>query len=65
MGWLHLFFGFSGRINRAKYWLLLILWVVFWVIAAIVLIGAVLAILGLNVTDGKLPGPSTPASLCV
>ncbi len=51
------FFGFSGRINRAKYWLLLILWVVFWAIAAIVLIGAVLAILGLNVTDGKLPGP--------
>ena len=57
MGWLHLFFGFSGRINRAKYWLLLILWIVFWAIAAIVLIGAVLAILGLNVTDGKLPGP--------
>jgi len=57
MGWFHLFFGFSGRINRAKYWLLLILWAVFWVIAAIVLIIAVLAILGVNLTDGKLPSP--------
>ena len=33
MSLLHLLFGFSGRINRGKYWLAVVLWIVFWVIA--------------------------------
>jgi uncharacterized membrane protein YhaH (DUF805 family) len=33
MGAMHLWFGFSGRINRGKYWLLVVLWVLIWVIA--------------------------------
>ena len=33
MSLLHLLFGFSGRINRGKYWLAVVLWLVFWAIA--------------------------------
>jgi uncharacterized membrane protein YhaH (DUF805 family) len=57
MGVLHLFFGFSGRINRGKYWLTLVLWVLIWIIAVPVILLAALAILGVNVTDGSLPSP--------
>jgi uncharacterized membrane protein YhaH (DUF805 family) len=32
MDWGHLLFGFNGRINRAKYWL----WVLFYVVVALV-----------------------------
>jgi uncharacterized membrane protein YhaH (DUF805 family) len=30
-----LLFGFSGRINRAKYWLVVSIWLVLWVIAGL------------------------------
>jgi len=33
MGVLHLFFGFGGRINRAKYWFTLVIWILIWIIA--------------------------------
>jgi uncharacterized membrane protein YhaH (DUF805 family) len=29
MSLFHLLFGFSGRINRGKYWLAVVLWLVF------------------------------------
>jgi uncharacterized membrane protein YhaH (DUF805 family) len=61
MSILHQYFGFSGRINRAKYWLLSILLVVFSVIAWVVAFVAALFILGVNVTDGSLPGLDQPA----
>ena len=57
MGVFHLFFGFSGRINRGKYWLTLVIWILIWIIAVPVIILAALAILGVNVTDGSLPSP--------
>ena len=57
MGVFHLFFGFSGRINRAKYWLTLVIWIVIWIIAVPVIVVAALAVLGVNITDGSLPGP--------
>ena len=31
MNWGHLLFGFSGRINRAKIWLWILLWIIAWV----------------------------------
>ncbi len=33
MGVLHLFFGFNGRINRGKYWLALVVWLLVWIVA--------------------------------
>jgi uncharacterized membrane protein YhaH (DUF805 family) len=57
MGASHLFFGFNGRINRGKYWLAVIVWLLIWIVAiAGFLIGG-LAILGSNLTDGPLPSP--------
>ena len=35
MDWGHLFFSFSGRINRAKIWLWILLWLIAWVVAMI------------------------------
>ena len=32
-----LLFGFSGRINRAKYWLAVLIWVVAWVLVVALL----------------------------
>lgn len=55
MGLFHLLFGFSGRINRGKYWLAVVLWLVFWVIALPVCLLAGFAILGTNLVDGQLP----------
>ena len=55
MSLLHLLFGFSGRINRAKYWLAVVLWLVFWAIALPVCLLAGFAILGTNLVDGQLP----------
>jgi len=57
MSVLDLFFGFSGRINRGKYWLALVVWFVIWVIAVLAFLLGGLAILGANVTDGSLPSP--------
>jgi uncharacterized membrane protein YhaH (DUF805 family) len=57
MGAFHLFFGFGGRINRGKYWLALVLWVLIWIIAVPIILLVALAILGVNVTDGALPSP--------
>ena len=55
MSLFYLLFGFSGRINRGKYWLAVVLWLVFWVIALPVCLLAGFAILGTNVVDGQLP----------
>jgi len=40
MNWGHYLFGFSGRINRAKYWL----WILLYVIAAIIAAAVIYAI---------------------
>src|SRR5215813_9914719 len=48
MDWGHLLFGFSGRINRAKYWL----WILLYLIAAII-VGIVAVIT--SPTIGNLP----------
>ena len=48
MSLLHLLFGFSGRINRGKFWLAVVLWIVFWVIALPVCLLAGSIILGLH-----------------
>ena len=58
MSLFHLLFGFSGRINRGKYWLAVVLWLVFWVIALPVCLLAGFAILGTNLVDGQLPSGS-------
>ena len=58
MSLFHLLFGFSGRINRGKYWLAVVLWLVFWVIALPVCLLAGFAILGTNLVDGELPSGS-------
>jgi len=63
MGVGHSFFRFSGRINRAKFWLLSILLVVFSTVAWIVAFRAAFLILGLNLTDGALPGLDEPGKL--
>ena len=58
MSLLHLLFGFSGRINRGKYWLAIVLWLAFWVIALPVCLLAGFYILGTNLVDGELPSGS-------
>ena len=58
MSLLHLLFGFSGRINRGKYWLAVVLWLVFWAIALPVCLLAGFYILGTNLVDGELPSGS-------
>jgi uncharacterized membrane protein YhaH (DUF805 family) len=60
---LHLLFGFSGRINRGRFWLGVLLWIVFWIIAFIVILVAGLAILGVNITNGSLPNTDEPAKI--
>jgi uncharacterized membrane protein YhaH (DUF805 family) len=35
MNWGHLLFGFSGRINRAKIWLWILIWIIAWVVGMI------------------------------
>ena len=47
----HLFFGFGGRLNRAKYWLVTVVWIAIWVVALV----AALVILGANWPDSDLP----------
>jgi uncharacterized membrane protein YhaH (DUF805 family) len=57
MGASHLFFGFSGRINRGKYWLAVVVWLLIWIVAIPAFVIGGLAILGSNLTDGSLPSP--------
>ena len=57
MGILHLFFGFSGRINRGKYWLTLVIWLLIWIVAIIAFVLGGLAIFDRNLQDGSLPSP--------
>jgi uncharacterized membrane protein YhaH (DUF805 family) len=57
MGIFHLFFGFSGRINRGKYWLTLVIWLVIWIVAVVAFLLSGLAIFDSNLKDGSLPGP--------
>ena len=57
MGILHLFFGFSGRINRGKYWLTLVIWLLIWIVAIVVFALGGLAIFDRNLNDGSLPSP--------
>jgi uncharacterized membrane protein YhaH (DUF805 family) len=35
MDWGHLLFGFSGRINRAKIWLWILIWIIAWVVGLV------------------------------
>jgi uncharacterized membrane protein YhaH (DUF805 family) len=58
MNLFHLLFGFSGRINRGKYWLAVVLWLVFWAIALPACLLAGFYILGTNLVDGELPSGS-------
>jgi len=57
MGMFHLFFGFSGRINRGKYWLTLVIWLLIWIVAIVALLLGGLAIFDRNLQDGSLPDP--------
>ena len=55
MSLFHLLFGFSGRVNRGKFWLAVVLWIIFWVIAVPVCVMAAIIILGLHLPDSSLP----------
>ena len=55
MSLFHLLFGFSGRVNRGKFWLAVVLWIMFWVIAVPVCVMAAIIILGLHLPDSSLP----------
>jgi uncharacterized membrane protein YhaH (DUF805 family) len=52
-----LFFGFSGRINRGKYWGTLVAWMGIWIVAMIAFLLGGLGILGAHLKDGSLPSP--------
>jgi uncharacterized membrane protein YhaH (DUF805 family) len=62
MGVLHLFFGFNGRINRGKYWLALVVWLLVWIVAIPAFVIGGLAILGSNLSNGSLPSPEDLAA---
>ena len=55
MSLFHLLFGFSGRANRGKFWLAVVLWIIFWSIAVPVCVLAAIIILGLHLPDSSLP----------
>ena len=55
MSLFHLLFGFSGRANRGKFWLAVVLWMIFWAIAVPVCVLAAIIILGLHLPDSSLP----------
>lgn len=63
MGALDLFFGFGGRINRGKFWLTLVVWLLIWIVAIPAFVVGGLAILGSNVSDGSLPNLEDPVAL--
>ena len=52
MNWGHYLFGFSGRINRAKYWL----WILLYFIAAIIAFGAIYAISSPTIGNSLMGG---------
>jgi uncharacterized membrane protein YhaH (DUF805 family) len=62
MGALGLFFGFSGRINRGKFWLTVVVWLLIWIVAILAFVLGGVAILGSHVSDGALPSPEDPAA---
>jgi uncharacterized membrane protein YhaH (DUF805 family) len=62
MGAFGLFFGFSGRINRGKFWLTLVVWLLIWIVAIPAFVVGGLAILGINISDGSLPSPEDPVA---
>jgi len=62
MGVIDLFLGFSGRINRGKYWLTLVVWLLIWIVAILIFLVSSLAILGSNLRDGSLPSPEDLAA---
>jgi len=62
MGVIDLFLGFSGRINRGKYWLTLVVWLLIWIVAILIFLVSGLAILGSNLRDGSLPSPEDLAA---
>ena len=37
---LNLFFSFEGRINRAKYWLVTLIWLAVWILVGTLLVAA-------------------------
>jgi len=47
MSFAHVLFGFSGRINRGKYWAA----VVFWIVVLIVASGIIISLIGLGASD--------------
>jgi uncharacterized membrane protein YhaH (DUF805 family) len=55
MNLFQLLFGFSGRANRGKFWLAVVLWIIFWAIAVLVCVLAAIVILGLHLPDSSLP----------
>jgi len=55
MNLFQLLFGFSGRANRGKFWLAVVLWIIFWAIAVLVCVAAAIVILGLHLPDSSLP----------
>ena len=55
MSLFHLLFGFGGRANRGKFWLAVVLWIIFWAIAVPVCVLAAIIILGLHLPDSSLP----------
>jgi uncharacterized membrane protein YhaH (DUF805 family) len=57
MGIFHLFFGFSGRINRGKYWLTLAIWILIWFVGIVAFVVGDLAIFDRNLKDDSLPSP--------
>ena len=63
MGVLDLFFGFGGRINRAKFWLTLVVWLLIWIVAIAAFALSGLADLGSNLSNGSLPSPEDPAAV--
>jgi uncharacterized membrane protein YhaH (DUF805 family) len=56
-GYFIYFLGFSGRINRGKYWLTLVIWLLIWIVAILAFLLSGLAIFDRNLKDGSLPSP--------
>lgn len=63
MGSFNLLFGFSGRINRGKYWLATLVWLMIWITALTAFLIAGFAILGANLKDGSLPSAEDTTAL--
>jgi uncharacterized membrane protein YhaH (DUF805 family) len=59
MGIFHLFFGFSGRINRGKYWLTLVIWLLIWIVAIVAILVSGFAIFDRNLKDVRCRAQKT------